>query len=222
MKFCKYCGDTKPKDQFPRRTASPDGLAYKCKLCQKAYSDQRYKADPEKAKASARRWATANRERRDDIRRASAERRREDTRSIKAAHARRRRSENPERHRLQGRLDAFKRRQREAAIAPADRRAVELIVAAARGCCTYCGNRGPLTLDHITPLADGGDNAWDNLLPACKLCNSSKQAACVADWVYDRHGIEGLARTIIAMKISRKVMRRLHPEALHGFAIRET
>ena len=41
--------------------------------------------------------------------------------------------------------------------------------------CTYCGHVAD-TVDHVVALASGGTNAMDNLVPACKRCNSSRGA----------------------------------------------
>lgn len=43
--------------------------------------------------------------------------------------------------------------------------------------CQYCGQKSPdvvLEIDHITPVAEGGDNDILNLVTACKACNSGK------------------------------------------------
>lgn len=42
--------------------------------------------------------------------------------------------------------------------------------------CVYCGasNIKLLTLDHVIPQSKGGPNSWDNLVTACKFCNSEK------------------------------------------------
>jgi hypothetical protein len=43
--------------------------------------------------------------------------------------------------------------------------------------CQYCGEKAPdvvLEIDHITPVADGGDNDILNLVTACRSCNSGK------------------------------------------------
>lgn len=52
--------------------------------------------------------------------------------------------------------------------------------------CAYCG-QGPrdarnmkqarvvLTLDHLVPRCEGGDNSTANLVTACQRCNSSRQ-----------------------------------------------
>jgi hypothetical protein len=50
MKLCKSCGKDKSKSDFGARSASVDGLAAKCKLCQKEYDKKRLK-DPKRMKA---------------------------------------------------------------------------------------------------------------------------------------------------------------------------
>jgi 5-methylcytosine-specific restriction endonuclease McrA len=45
--------------------------------------------------------------------------------------------------------------------------------------CTYCGTEGdpsnPLTADHFVPKALGGTDERDNLVTACRRCNSAKR-----------------------------------------------
>ena len=45
-----------------------------------------------------------------------------------------------------------------------------------RPMCTYCGNSNleELSMDHIFPKSKGGEDTADNLIWACKSCNSSK------------------------------------------------
>ncbi|KPM46648.1 HNH endonuclease [Jiulongibacter sediminis] len=40
--------------------------------------------------------------------------------------------------------------------------------------CVYCGNSRELTLDHVIPKSRGGKTNWDNLVAACRRCNSRK------------------------------------------------
>ena len=40
--------------------------------------------------------------------------------------------------------------------------------------CQYCGSGRDLTLDHVHPRSRGGKSSWDNLVTACKSCNSRK------------------------------------------------
>jgi 5-methylcytosine-specific restriction endonuclease McrA len=41
--------------------------------------------------------------------------------------------------------------------------------------CQYCGRTDlPLTIDHMIPRSRGGDDSWENLVTACRPCNSIK------------------------------------------------
>jgi len=48
----------------------------------------------------------------------------------------------------------------------------------AQGLCHYCGNKflpADLTMDHIVPLARGGQSTKSNVVPCCKDCNNKKK-----------------------------------------------
>lgn len=50
--------------------------------------------------------------------------------------------------------------------------------------CQYCGQKAPdvvLEIDHITPVAEGGDNDILNLVTACRSCNAGKSDRRLAD-----------------------------------------
>jgi hypothetical protein len=51
--------------------------------------------------------------------------------------------------------------------------------------CVYCGfnNVKLLTLDHVIPQSKGGKNSWNNLVTACRKCNSEK-----ADLTLEEYG----------------------------------
>ena len=43
--------------------------------------------------------------------------------------------------------------------------------------CLYCGERFParaLSRDHVTPISQGGQNQWTNVVTACTRCNNHK------------------------------------------------
>jgi len=42
--------------------------------------------------------------------------------------------------------------------------------------CAYCNKKKPLTIDHVIPIDNGGAHDISNMVPACKSCNSAKQA----------------------------------------------
>lgn len=54
------------------------------------------------------------------------------------------------------------------------------------GECAYCGRtmrRGEhLTRDHLEPVKEGGTTTQDNIIPACRSCNSAKGATEWREW----------------------------------------
>lgn len=56
---------------------------------------------------------------------------------------------------------------------------------AARGVCRYCHKKVPpaeLTMDHIVPLIREGKSTRNNIVPACKECNSRKKYLLPIEW----------------------------------------
>ena len=52
--------------------------------------------------------------------------------------------------------------------------------------CCYCGGESDLTLDHLIPQFKGGRHSADNLVVACRSCNSSKKALDLLEWMDKR------------------------------------
>jgi len=48
--------------------------------------------------------------------------------------------------------------------------------------CYYCGAKGNLAVDHLIPRIRGGRDETDNLIWACRTCNSSKQGRDMLIW----------------------------------------
>ena len=48
--------------------------------------------------------------------------------------------------------------------------------------CAYCGAPDTLSVDHLVRRLAGGPDDANNLLPACRSCNSSKGASDVMAW----------------------------------------
>lgn len=53
--------------------------------------------------------------------------------------------------------------------------------------CFYCGSRVSLAVDHLIPRIKGGPDEADNLIWACRSCNSSKQGRDMLQWMRVRH-----------------------------------
>ena len=49
--------------------------------------------------------------------------------------------------------------------------------------CNYCGSEDKLALDHIFPQKLGGLDDAENLIFACRTCNSSKGKKDLIDWM---------------------------------------
>ena len=49
--------------------------------------------------------------------------------------------------------------------------------------CCYCGTTEKLSLDHLVPRYHAGADTADNLVWACRHCNSSKRASDLLDWL---------------------------------------
>ena len=48
--------------------------------------------------------------------------------------------------------------------------------------CCYCGTTEKISIDHLIPLIKGGADYSDNLVWACRSCNSSKRDRDLLDW----------------------------------------
>jgi hypothetical protein len=49
--------------------------------------------------------------------------------------------------------------------------------------CSYCGSMDHLSLDHILPRQYGGKDVGENLVYACRACNSSKGKKDLMEWM---------------------------------------
>lgn len=95
------------------------------------------------------------------------------------------RQANPDRARAIGRNAAHRRRARQYAAegGHTEREWLDLLVAY-EGRCAYCPDLAD-TRDHVIPVARGGSNSIDNIVPACKSCNCSKGTKLLHEWVRD-------------------------------------
>lgn len=48
--------------------------------------------------------------------------------------------------------------------------------------CTYCKDPDSFECDHVVPRSRGGLSTAENLVAACKSCNSSKGARLLSEW----------------------------------------
>lgn len=48
--------------------------------------------------------------------------------------------------------------------------------------CVYCGKEKSLAQEHFVPLSKGGEYTHNNIIPACRSCNSSKNNKDFFEW----------------------------------------
>jgi 5-methylcytosine-specific restriction endonuclease McrA len=89
------------------------------------------------------------------------------------------------------------------------------LIKKAKGLCIYCGlPTSDLVLDHIEPVVHGGAAEKDNFMPCCRQCNWSKGSKDVADWLFAKHGVLGLARAVLFME-QRRIVSELMTDLLN-------
>ncbi len=95
------------------------------------------------------------------------------------ANTKRQRERYPERHAA----DRAKRRSRVSGLASTlTKTDWKQTVAYFDSKCVYCGNTEKLHQEHFIPLALGGEYTKNNIVPACRTCNSKKGAKHPAEW----------------------------------------
>lgn len=52
--------------------------------------------------------------------------------------------------------------------------------------CAYCGQSLALEQEHFIALSNGGEYTHNNIIPACKSCNCSKNASDFFDWYHQQ------------------------------------
>ena len=71
--------------------------------------------------------------------------------------------------------------------------------------CVYCGNNyelHQLTLDHVKPRTNGGENLTSNLVPACRSCNQQKGSSNWLQWMRHTFGHRPIREQMIIQHIN--------------------
>lgn len=201
MKHCKTCNKEKDASEFYVSNLYKDGLLYRCKECYLSYYREQYRNNPV-IRERALRWNTENPKKRKEVLRKSALKYREHNRKRGIEYQKRKRIEDPERFAIYNRYAAKKRRARlKNAYSNLSFNSLQKVLKSSNGICLYCGKPAMnINIDHVIPLSKNGKNIKSNLLPCCKSCNSSKGVKELSEWLYESHGIEGLARVVMYME----------------------
>lgn len=77
--------------------------------------------------------------------------------------------------------------------------------------CYYCGAEGHLAVDHLIPRIRGGPDEADNLIWACRACNSSKQGRDMLVWATSK----GFFPSVLLLRRYLKIAARFCDENGH-------
>lgn len=188
MKHCRICKQSKPIDQFHRRTRSRDGLSDRCKSCSRdlglqwrannpSYSlanreraRQWAKDNPERAKARLEQWVKDNPDRVREGAKKRARRSYSKNPAKSLAASRKWRAANPDILRHFVRL---RRARKKNAVGSHTKGEWAMMCRWFGNCCLCCGAT-EIAADHVIPISRGGSDCIANLQPLCRSCNSRK------------------------------------------------
>lgn len=74
--------------------------------------------------------------------------------------------------------------------------------------CVYCNSFNKLSLDHIIPVSNGGDTTFNNIVLACKSCNSSKNNKDVFKWCKSKKII--VPKIVISLMKNQRVVTNIN------------
>lgn len=160
MKVCQRCSVAKTCGDFNRKKDMRDGLQPNCRDCQRALKREWYEANRNRASELSRRWEANNR-------------------TAALVRVTRWRAQNPDKVRV---LAVRNRQIRRARLKNAFVESVDPVAVFERDgwVCGICGEaiaRGEQSLDHVIPLARGGEHSYANVQASHLRCNVRKQAS---------------------------------------------
>ena len=213
-KPCSKCKEVKLLSEYNKNSRSKDGLKAQCRLCCKAYNNQWskdnkqrkaestakwYKENKERKRKYTADWYKNNKERKSQTNKEWLEKNRERRKEVQKEYRRRNKEriseynkkyqqDKPEISREKTRR--YRSRKRELFVE--DIKEKELIDRDGT-LCSYCrkelefGTKTAVHVDHVIPLSLGGIHDPNNLVLACRSCNTSKRDENPKDWVRDRN-----------------------------------
>jgi 5-methylcytosine-specific restriction endonuclease McrA len=176
-KVCKKCQKTCLVTDFYKSQSQ-------CKTCAKEYAKAWAKANPEKykkqwQKKNKSRWVEQKQDQEYMTKKAIY---RQQNSARRVANAKAWNEANRERYNLHVANSHIKRRIAKDAkkFKILDKEYKRLYAS----CCTFCGSKDKITMDHIIPLSRSGNHSIGNLQPLCRKCNSSKKTRFISEYKY--------------------------------------
>lgn len=165
QKVCFKCSLPKSLDEFPKHPQMKDGHLNKCKLCNRADAKAWAQKNPERVADNASAWRAANPDKRKEYAAKSYGRAKASGKILETAAVRRRR-ENATR------------------VAPVSRKAIKKRDGLwCHICESDIDDPRKVVLDHVIPLARGGEHTEANLKVAHRSCNAWKHDRLMSELV---------------------------------------
>lgn len=173
---CTKCMERLPNSSFHKDRSATDGFRSTCKKCRIEHVKKWYLKDVGKRRkiATDRRKRDPEKARKDDLERYGRDREKRIALATEHSHLRKARKKNTKTERGISKLALKKKFGTK---------------------CYYCGkemdfsvgagrkfNRDMATIEHLIPLARGGEHTFENTVLACRHCNISKNAKSEAEF----------------------------------------
>jgi 5-methylcytosine-specific restriction endonuclease McrA len=206
-KICSKCKRELPatNEYFAKSKDSKDGLRWQCKECSRKASREWYKENIDHVKVYDKKYSEENRELILKRKRKYLEEHKELERKRKREDYYRNKETRKAKHKewLENNKDKTLQRQREyykekpevfSEIRQRRRSRKKNVehnfsweewencIEHFQHKCAYCGKKKKLQQDHFIPLNNGGEYTTNNIVPACKSCNSGKCDRDFFEW----------------------------------------
>lgn len=182
-KECRRCKVSKPTTKFYADNRNKDGKRSYCKECDKKQR-KKYMKDKEfqaRTKEYFKKWHIDNPNYRKELYRKNRERELETSRMWYLEN-----KNTPEyRERKRREVSRWRQRLNSTTYDYDDNDWIEALNFFNKKCC-YCGAETELERDHFIPLSKGGPFIKENIVPACRSCNASKQDKLFEEWYFEQ------------------------------------
>ena len=212
MKHCSQCFEVLPEngEYFYKQKKGKNGFGSECKQCRKSYRRWHHKKNKEKYNQLRKERYQKNKKRETAQVYAYREKNKKRIKEYWAhyyqrnkeqykSHNKRYREENPGKFKEYSRRRNHRRRQAELGTKfNFSAEEWQQCLAHFNHQCAYCGSKESLEQEHVVPVSAGGHYTADNIIPACKSCNSSKNNKIMQDWFtqHENYSVERMANIL--------------------------
>lgn len=189
-KHCSKCGETKSLSEFPKDKSRSSGVYPYCKKCNYTHS---------------RKWVVENQEQAATYLQEYRQKNIEKAREYGRNYSKMRYRQNRELYRQYLR----QRRARKRGGIPITLTQIHNRIKECGDQCVYCGAEYS-HIDHVYAISRGGHDILNNLVPACAICNLTKQTIEWRKW-YHRQSFYSPERELQIEKLAKSYVDEYHP-----------